>query len=61
MIKVEPNPILNKISILPIERKLSNTKLNEIFNNDYGKTLNLNTLQIRLKKLRIGIIVMDTH
>ena len=32
LIKIEPNPILNKISILPLERKLSNTKLNEIFN-----------------------------
>ena len=52
LIKIEPNPILNKISILPLERKLSNTKLNEIFNNDYGKTLNLNTLQIRIKEIK---------
>ena len=52
LIKIEPNPILNKISILPLERKLTNTKLNEIFNNDYGKTLNLNTLQIRIKEIK---------
>ena len=52
LIKIEPNPILNKISILPLERKLSNSKLNEIFNNDYGKTLNLNTLQIRIKEIK---------
>ncbi len=52
LIKVEPNPILNKIKILPVEKKLSNTKLNEIFNDDYGKTLNLNTLQIRLKEIK---------
>ncbi len=52
LIKVEPNPILNKINITPIKRKLSNTKLNEIFNDDYGKTLNLNTLQIRIKEIK---------
>ena len=52
LIKIDPNPILNKITILPLERKLSNTKLNEIFNNDYGKTLNLNTLQIRIKEIK---------
>ena len=52
LIKVEPNPILNKINILPVERKLSNSKINEIFNNDYGKTLNLNTLQIRIKEIK---------
>ncbi len=52
LISIEPNPILNKISILPSDRKLSNTKLNEIFNNDYGKTLNLNTLQIRIKEIK---------
>ncbi|WP_269606711.1 BamA/TamA family outer membrane protein [Prochlorococcus marinus] len=52
LIKIEPNPILNNISILPLERKISNTKLNEIFNNDYGKTLNLNTLKIRIKEIK---------
>ncbi len=52
LIKVNPNPILNKVNILPSERKLSNTKLNEIFYNDYGKTLNLNTLQIRIKEIK---------
>ncbi len=52
LIKVEPNPILNKIKIIPVERKLSNKKLNEIFNDDYGKTLNLNTLQIRIKEIK---------
>ncbi len=52
LIKVVPNPILNKIKIIPAGRKLSNTKLNEIFNNDFGKTLNLNTLQIRIKDIK---------
>ncbi len=52
LIKIEPNPILNNISIIPFERKLSNIKINEIFNNDYGKTLNLNTLQIRIKEIK---------
>ncbi len=52
LIKVDPNPILNQIKIIPIENKLSNTKLDEIFNEDYGKTLNLNTLQIRIKEIK---------
>ncbi len=52
LIKIEPNPILNNISIIPLERKLSNTKINEIFNNDYGTTLNLNTLQIRINEIK---------
>ncbi len=52
LIKVEPNPILKKINILPIEKKLSNKKINDIFNNDYGKTLNLNTLKIRIKEMK---------
>ena len=52
LIKVEPNPILNKIKILPLEKKISDFKLNEIFKNDYGKTLNLNTLQNRIKEIK---------
>ena len=52
LIKVEPNPILKKINILQRETKLPNIKLKEIFNDDYGKTLNLNTLQIRIKEIR---------
>ena len=52
LIKVNPNPILKKITILPPVRKISNTKLNKIFNNDFGKTLNLNTLQIRIKEIK---------
>ncbi len=52
LIKVEPNPILKKINIIQDEIKLSNIKLNEIFNIDYGKTLNLNTLQIRIKEIK---------
>ena len=52
LIKLEPNPILNKIDILPLNTKLTNTKIDEVFNNDYGKTLNLNTLQIRLKEIK---------
>ena len=52
LIKIEANPILNKINILPLDRKLSDAKLNEIFNDDYGKTLNLNTLQIRIKEIK---------
>ena len=52
LIKVEPNPILNEIKILPVKKQISNIKLNEIFKSDYGKTLNLNVLQIRIKEIK---------
>ena len=52
LIKVEPNPILKKINILQSDIKLSNIKLNDIFKDDYGKTLNLNTLQLRIKEIK---------
>ncbi len=52
LVEVEPNPILNDIEILPLTKIISNDKLTEIFNNDYGKTLNLNTLQIRIKEIK---------
>ena len=52
LVKVEPNPVLNKINIQPVEKKLPDEKLKEIFENDYGKTLNLNILQIRIKELK---------
>ena len=52
LISIEPNPIFNEITILPSERKLSNTKISEIFKNDYGKILNLNTLKIRIKEIK---------
>ncbi len=52
LIKLEPNPILKKIDIVPFNTILTNTKIDEIFNDDYGKTLNLNTLQIRLKEIK---------
>ena len=52
IVRLYPNPIFKKIKLLPVERKLSNSKLNEIFNNDFGKTLNLNTLKIRIKEIK---------
>ncbi len=52
LIKIEPNPVLNKINILPTEKKLSNAKIDQIFNKDYGKTLNLNILQLRIKEIK---------
>ncbi len=52
LIKVEPNPILNQIKIMPVEKQISNSKLKEIFSEDYGKTLNFNVLQIRIKEIK---------
>ncbi len=52
LLKVEPNPILNDIQILPVSKKIPNEQLTKIFNNDYSKTLNLNILQIRIKEIK---------
>ena len=52
LVKVQPNPILNKIDIIPKENKLPNDTLNKIFKNDFGKTLNLNVLQVRIKEIK---------
>ncbi len=52
LINIEPNPVFNSVSIIPSEKKLSNTKLDDIFKNDYGKTLNLNTLKLRIKEIK---------
>ncbi len=52
LLEIEPNPILNDIQILPVSKKIPNDKLIKIFNNDYGKTLNLNILQIRIKEIK---------
>ncbi len=52
LVKVEPNPILKKVEFNNSRRHLSNTKIEEVFNPDYGKTLNLNILKIRIKELK---------
>ena len=52
LVEVEPNPVLKRVELLPKETKISSSVLKEVFKSDYGKTLNLNVLQIRMKELK---------
>ena len=45
IVNVVPNPILKKVEIKPISSLISNEYVDDIFNNYYGTTLNLNELQ----------------
>ncbi len=52
LVQVEPNPILRKITIEPQNKKITSKAIKDIFGADFGKTLNLNVLQLRMKDLR---------
>ncbi len=52
LVEVEPNPLLTKIEISPNDTKLPLKVIDQLFASDYGKTLNLNTLQLRIKSLK---------
>ncbi len=52
LVKVEPNPLLKKIQILPESNKIPSKRIKQIFSSDYGRTLNLNVLQSRMKELK---------
>ena len=52
LVEVQPNPVLTLINTDPIKVKLTKQIIKEKFKFDYGKTLNLNTLQARMKELR---------
>jgi len=48
IVNVVPNPILKKVELQPINSLFSNEYVNDIFNNYYGTTLNLNELQNKI-------------
>tara|TARA_Y100001968_G_scaffold333902_2_gene400810 strand:- start:8842 stop:11073 length:2232 start_codon:yes stop_codon:yes gene_type:complete len=52
LVEVQPNPVLQKIYLEPKNTQLPLDIINDIFKYDYGKTLNLNTLQARIKELK---------
>ncbi len=52
LVDVEPNPVLKKIELSPKRLKISSTVIEDIFRSDYGKTLNLNSLQLRIRELK---------
>jgi outer membrane protein insertion porin family len=52
VVSVVPNPVLTKVSLDPSDAKLPETVLQDTFAGDYGKTLNLVTLQGRMQELQ---------
>ena len=52
LVTVEPNPVLTKVELEGGKAKLPVTLIPDTFASDYGKTLNLNTLQGRLQDLQ---------
>ena len=52
VVEVEPNPIFRKINIKPSDSNLNLSVINNIFKDDYGKTLNLNILQLRINEIK---------
>ncbi len=52
IVKVVPNPILKKVIIQPRNTIISQKLVNDIFDKDYGLTLNLNELQDKIKEIK---------
>ncbi len=52
VVKVQPNPPLYQVKLEPVGAKVSQKTLDQIFADDYGKTLDLNNLQVRIKELK---------
>ena len=52
IVNVVPNPILKKVEIKPINSLISNEYIDDIFNNYYGTTLNLNELQNKIETIK---------
>jgi outer membrane protein insertion porin family len=52
VVSVVPNPVLTKVSLDPADAKLPATVVQDTFAGDYGKTLNLVTLQGRMQELQ---------
>ncbi|MCS5698384.1 BamA/TamA family outer membrane protein [Cyanobium sp. FGCU-52] len=51
-VQVVPNPVLTKVSLDPPDAKVPPEVVQDTFAGDYGRTLNLNTLQTRLQELQ---------
>ena len=51
-VDVKPNPVFTEVIIDPSNSILSEKVIQEIFKSDYGKTLNLNVLKLRMNKLK---------
>jgi len=52
IVNVVPNPILKKVKLKPINSVISNEYVDDIFNNYYGTTLNLNEFQNKIEIIK---------
>ncbi len=52
IVNVVPNPILRKVEINPTNSLISNKYVDNMFKNNYGKTLNLNELQRKIETIK---------
>jgi outer membrane protein insertion porin family len=52
IVTVSPYPVLTKVVIEPADAKLPATVVDDTFAPDYGRSLNLNTLQTRMQELQ---------
>ena len=52
VVKVVPNPVLTRVELDPEDNKIKPEVLVDTFSSDYGRTLNLNELQLRMKELQ---------
>ena len=52
IVQVEPFPTLTEVVLDPPAKELPESVIEETFGSDYGRTLNLNELQVRMKALQ---------
>ncbi|MFZ9229528.1 MAG: POTRA domain-containing protein, partial [Prochlorococcaceae cyanobacterium] len=52
VVTVVANPVLETIKLDPADAKVPAQVVNEIFSPDFGRTLNLNTLQLRMQEMQ---------
>ncbi|HJN36915.1 MAG TPA: POTRA domain-containing protein, partial [Prochlorococcaceae cyanobacterium Fu_MAG_50] len=52
VVQVEPNPLLTRVELNPSDHLVPEEVLADTFSPDYGRTLNLNELRLRMKELQ---------
>jgi outer membrane protein insertion porin family len=52
VVQVVPNPVLTRVDLLPEDNEIPPQVIEDAFSSDYGRTLNLSELQLRMKELQ---------
>ena len=52
VVQVVPNPVLTKVELLPEDNEIPPKVIEDAFSSDYGRTLNLSELQLRMKEIQ---------